>query len=198
MKRIRELASPPMVVACLALSVSLSGVGYAAVTLPRGSVGTPQLKNGAVTAAKVKDRSLKAGDLAVGAGFAAAFPNGRIPSGKTLRGTFAAHGQASGAGAAADAISFIAPISAPPTPHVLEFGDPSTAQCPGTLANPRAARGHLCIYVGSLENAVVAVADPVSNVLNQASRFGATVLVLSTGGAGTNFGSRGTWAVTAP
>jgi hypothetical protein len=58
--------SPALVVACLALAVSLGGVGYAAVTLPKNSVGTPQLKRNAVVSAKVKDRSLKAVDFATG------------------------------------------------------------------------------------------------------------------------------------
>ncbi len=55
-----------MVVACLALAIALSGVGYAAVALPRNSVGTAQLKNNAVNAAKVKDGSLNAADFAAG------------------------------------------------------------------------------------------------------------------------------------
>jgi hypothetical protein len=49
----RRLPSPALVVACLALAVALGGMGYAAATLPRGSVGTAQLKNASVTPAKV-------------------------------------------------------------------------------------------------------------------------------------------------
>jgi hypothetical protein len=56
--------SPALVVACLALLVALSGTGYAAVVLPKGSVGTPQLKAGAVTSIKVKDGTLKLFDFA--------------------------------------------------------------------------------------------------------------------------------------
>jgi hypothetical protein len=59
--------SPAMAVACVALVMALSGVGYAAATLPRNSVGTAQLKDNAVTPAKVMNRSLKAIDLADGA-----------------------------------------------------------------------------------------------------------------------------------
>jgi hypothetical protein len=33
--------------------LALAGAGYAAITLPKGSVGTPQLRNGAVTPAKL-------------------------------------------------------------------------------------------------------------------------------------------------
>jgi hypothetical protein len=47
-----------MVVACFALSVALGGTSYAAITLPRNSVGTKQLKKNAVTAGKVKTNAI--------------------------------------------------------------------------------------------------------------------------------------------
>jgi hypothetical protein len=50
--------SPALVVACLALAVALGGTGYAAISLPANSVGTKQLKNNAVVAAKVKAHTL--------------------------------------------------------------------------------------------------------------------------------------------
>jgi len=69
--------SPAMIVACLALLVSLGGTSIAAVSqLAPNSVGTAQLKNGAVTNAKVKrnaidstkvrNRSLLRSDFALG------------------------------------------------------------------------------------------------------------------------------------
>src|SRR5919197_4086788 len=59
--------SPAMVVACLALAISLSGAAYAVSTaLPRNSVGTAQLKNNAVNSAKVRNASLRALDFAPG------------------------------------------------------------------------------------------------------------------------------------
>jgi hypothetical protein len=54
----RYLPSPAMVVACLALLVALGGTGYAAIKLPANSVGTKQLKRGAVTGVKVKSNTL--------------------------------------------------------------------------------------------------------------------------------------------
>ena len=52
-KRLRR-PSPGLVVGIIALFVALGGTSYAAiVTLPSGSVGTAQLKNGAVTAGKI-------------------------------------------------------------------------------------------------------------------------------------------------
>jgi hypothetical protein len=56
--------SPALVISCLALLVALSGTGYAAVAVPRGSVGTAQLKNSSVVSLKVKDGSLQLVDLA--------------------------------------------------------------------------------------------------------------------------------------
>jgi hypothetical protein len=53
-----------MVVACVALAIALSGAGYAAVTLPRNSVGTKTLKNNAVTSAKIKNKTIGTADLA--------------------------------------------------------------------------------------------------------------------------------------
>lgn len=71
--RIKRLPTPALVVACIALVVSLGGVSYAAGVLPENSVGTAQLqkkavsasklKKNAVTGAKVKNGTLKAADF---------------------------------------------------------------------------------------------------------------------------------------
>jgi hypothetical protein len=53
-----------MVVACLALTVALAGTSYAAIKLPANSVGTDQLKRGAVTGAKVHRNTLGGAQIA--------------------------------------------------------------------------------------------------------------------------------------
>lgn len=58
-------------VALVAMFVLLGGVSYAAVKIPKNSVGTKQLKKNAVTSAKVKNRSLLAVD----------FKKGQLPMG---------------------------------------------------------------------------------------------------------------------
>ncbi|UJA20853.1 hypothetical protein HJD18_11950 [Thermoleophilia bacterium SCSIO 60948] len=59
MNRRLRLPSPAMIIALLALFVGLSAGAYAATKVAPGSVGTKQLKNGAVTDAKVaSDRAL--------------------------------------------------------------------------------------------------------------------------------------------
>jgi hypothetical protein len=58
--------SPAIVVSLVALTVALGGTSYAAIKLPKNSVGSKQLKNNAVTGAKVRDSSLFANDFAAG------------------------------------------------------------------------------------------------------------------------------------
>ena len=56
--------SPALVVACIALFVALSGFGYAAIKLPRNSVGTKQLRNGAVTGKKIAKNAVSGAKIA--------------------------------------------------------------------------------------------------------------------------------------
>ena len=58
-------------VGLLALFIALGGTSYAAVKLPKNSVGARQLQKNAVVSAKVKDRSLLARD----------FKQGQLPKG---------------------------------------------------------------------------------------------------------------------
>jgi hypothetical protein len=65
--------SPALVLACVALFVALGGTGYAALQLPKNSVGSKQIRKGAVknseiannavTGAKVRRGSLRASDF---------------------------------------------------------------------------------------------------------------------------------------
>lgn len=54
-------------IAYLALFIALGGTAYAASALPPGSVGTRQLRNGAVTNAKVRRQTLTASAFVPGA-----------------------------------------------------------------------------------------------------------------------------------
>jgi hypothetical protein len=59
--------SPAMVIALIALVVALGGTSYAAFNLPRGSVGTKQIKNGAVTTKKLHRGAVSGASIQSGA-----------------------------------------------------------------------------------------------------------------------------------
>ncbi|HET6997350.1 MAG TPA: hypothetical protein VFI03_02085 [Solirubrobacterales bacterium] len=161
------------VTAVLALFVALGGVSYAAVVLPKNSVGTKQLKPSSVTSAKVADGSLQRGDFKAGQ-FPANPPGPKgakgekgekgergepgptgepgpllktLPSGKTLTGGFSAAGEAGTGGGhvTSTPISFPVPLASSVSIHLL--GPAQTdSQCTGSAANPTAASGALCVY----------------------------------------------------
>ena len=69
----RRHITPSLIISVMALFVALGGASYAAVKIPKNSVGNTQLRKDAVTSAKVKDRSLLATD----------FRTGQLPRGAT-------------------------------------------------------------------------------------------------------------------
>ena len=68
MRKRLSTPSPALVVALIALFVALGGTSYAALTLPKDSVGTKQLKDGAVTAAKINSSAAGAVKVVGGPG----------------------------------------------------------------------------------------------------------------------------------
>jgi hypothetical protein len=73
-----------MVVACLALLVALGGTSMAAVDqLGRNTVGTLQLKDGAVTNAKVRNNAINSAKVAARSLLRSDFAPGQLPAGPT-------------------------------------------------------------------------------------------------------------------
>jgi len=221
----RHLPSPAMVVACSALIVSLAGTGYAALKLPANSVGSRQLKNGAVTNAKVKRRSLtasvfKQGTLLRGARGLQGLqgPKGdkgdpgpstvTLPSGQTVRGEFILDDEGRTAGTVvASSISFGGfRLSSLPALAFVAPGGPPTTNCPGSSANPEAAPGTLCFYVALKSNVVttapytigpgMTAEDVTTGTDGKTDTFGA-LLYADVAATGRAF-IEGSWAVTAP
>jgi hypothetical protein len=92
-------------------------------------------------------------------------------------------------------ISFGIPLAAPlDENHVHKSEDPGFAtNCPGTLADPEAAPGHLCVYARLVEAGQTTpflIFDPSTEVEDGAAATGAGLLMVGEG--------FGTWAVTAP
>jgi hypothetical protein len=208
--------SPAMVIACIALVFAMTGAGYAAGMLGPNTVGTKQLKKNAVISTKVKNRSLlavdfKSGQLPRGAqgpqgpqgaqgpqgvqGPPGPFPSGDLPSGNTVRGTYALarfDGGAADNGFVADSIQFGFRFAIAPTPRVIPVGTVPPAQCPGTPAVPEAAPGNLCVYEGSQSNSTSLAVFNVG-AGGGANRTGAIVRIFSAAD-NTTFFSIGSWA----
>lgn len=70
-----------MVVALIAVFVALGGVGYAAVTLPKNSVGAKQLKKNAVTGKKIKKNAVTSAKVKDSSLLAQDFHAGQLPAG---------------------------------------------------------------------------------------------------------------------
>jgi len=82
MKQLWRRPSPAMVVACLALLVALSGTGIAAATqVARNSIGTPQLKDSAVTNAKIRNNAVNSSKVAARSLLRSDFAPGQLPAG---------------------------------------------------------------------------------------------------------------------
>ena len=114
-----------------------------------------------------------------------------LPSGKTLTGVYAAIDHNDGGTAQGyDSISFQFPLTSPPTVRIVAQGT-TTPECQGTVANPTAAAGNVCIYRWS-GNAPV----PFSPDLSIGSS-GKTGLFLNFVATSLAYGY-GSWAVTAP
>jgi len=97
-----------MIVALIALFVSLGGVGYAATQLKKNSVGSKQIKKNAVTAEKVKDGSIGGAEVADGSLTGADVKAGSIGSAevadKSLTGVDIADGSVALADLGADSV----------------------------------------------------------------------------------------------
>jgi hypothetical protein len=75
------------VMATVAVFIALGGVSYAAVKLPKNSVGSKQLKKNAVTSAKLKDGAVTAGKVADGAIGGAKIGDGGVTASKVADGS---------------------------------------------------------------------------------------------------------------
>jgi hypothetical protein len=82
MRKLVRRPSPAMMVACIALLVSLGGTSFAAATqLARNSVGTAQLRNGAVTNPKLRNNAVNSAKVANRSLLRVDFVPGQIPAG---------------------------------------------------------------------------------------------------------------------
>lgn len=82
MKKLKWVPTPPMAVALVALFVALSEAGYAAVVLPKNSVGSVQIRDGQVKRADLAGSVVNSGKVADRSLLALEFALGQLPAGR--------------------------------------------------------------------------------------------------------------------
>jgi hypothetical protein len=204
--------------ATAALTIACAtGTSYAAtkIHLPKNSVTAKQIRTGAVRSAEIKDGTIAGVDLAVGAvgggqvadgslGADDLSPTARsqlatsnLPSGATERGFWALNGDIPD-NSDNTAIGVSLPMPAPSviaTTDVLTDGYAEGANlCTGTLEEPTAPRGKVCVY--TQHNASLASVNAEDFYVG-GSRYGFGIHLIPTFSYA-NVGGGGSWAYTAP
>jgi hypothetical protein len=200
------------VMATVAVFIALGGASYAAIKLPKDSVGTEQLQKGAVTATKLSKtaRAALAGGVDSQGKDGSRGPDGTpgknviaiapLASKATETGVFAAAGGSETAAAGqlmTAVVQFAQPLPAPLDSHhvvTLKQSESSADHCPGV---GQAAPGYFCAYVGyELGASFFSPFEDPATGANGAGVGGANAFVKTTGTGTGAIG--GTWAVTAP
>lgn len=132
---------------------------------------------------------------------------GTLPSGVTLRGHFAIRLATVAAQRVDSFIAFGFTLASAPTVNFIENGGAVPAGCTGgTVGNPQAQPGNLCVYEGPSDTNLNTAAGSFSvfnaaGTADTADTFGAGLRATAlngTAGAPVDTLFRGTWAVTAP
>jgi len=183
--------SPALVISLIALFVALGGTSYAAVTaLPANSVGTAQLKNGAVTPAKLNS-SVATVYHKYG---------GTLPTGKTEVGdwSFGTSADVTSGTNGRPGFSFPVPLAgAIAAGKAIYVTGASATHCPGA---GKANAGYLCVYQKLLVNKTTttsaSIFNPETGATATASQRGFGLYLVAAGVG--DWYAAGSYAVGAP
>lgn len=179
--------SPALVISLIALFVAVGGTSYAAINaLPKNSVGTKQLKNGAVTAGKLAYRQT-------------------LPSGKTETGDWGSGATSFGVDGDNDyaVFSFTVPLAGRiDGGHTIYVSEKSATHCSGA---GHADAGYLCVYQANIFQADTPTSSSIINpetvgpstYEDGTGKYGWGIII-HTPNEGGSFVVSGSYAVTAP
>lgn len=202
------------VTSTLALIVALSGGAYAVATITGadvvdGSLRGVDVRDGSISSNDIANGSIRAAD--VRDGVIPPGPGKNLPAGVLVRGVFALNSGSPdpGSASAGQGVTFTNPPAAAPLVHIMEPAMTS-AQCPGSVTNPTATSGHLCIYLrhvyGGMGSVILSSPEDLGNGVTRnvqsdlvttfgsgrVSRLGFRMAVTSTS---TIAQAEGTWAL---
>ncbi len=78
---LRRHLTPSLIISLLALFIATSGASYAALSIPKNSVGTKQIKKSAVTTKKLKKSAVTSSKVKNGSLLSEDFASGQLPQG---------------------------------------------------------------------------------------------------------------------
>ena len=218
--RFRSRLTYANLMATLAVFSVLGGSAYAAGELITSS---HQIAKHVIVSRNIKNGTIKLANLTPGARLALKGPQGApgapgasvfdnaIPSGTTVTGAWGGRYIAPQLAANNSyLLSTSFPVKAPAplsdaavnvAPNT-DAGDPDSS-CTGTVDNPTAPAGKVCVYIGSSNNATVTgfkLVSPGTSGTQPADAYGFIVRVLDKGTVGNTAttAAEGTWAYTAP
>ena len=223
MSRFRPRFTYANVMATIAVFIALGGTSYGVLRItgknvPRNALTGADIRD--LTSRDIRNRSLLRRDFRAGELRArTAGPRGpkgdkgdtgskgdqgvpgplleTLTSGKTEVGKYYALGSPAPSGQfAVDVISYQFPLPSTPIDHYLPPGTASTADCPGSFDNPKAAPGHLCVYSEKRGGTQTSYSSDGMG-FDALDRYGFAVNIVSSGSPN-NFYDYGSWAVTAP
>jgi hypothetical protein len=115
-----------------------------------------------------------------------------LPSGKTLRGIYSYAGHQTTGYSPTYAISYQFQLASAANENVIAVNGASTANCPGTVSDPQAASGHVCVYEARNDS------NSDLSATNQSGYGGFGTVLFAAIPDDTDYELDGTWAVTAP
>ncbi|MFC6042730.1 hypothetical protein ACFP8W_02380 [Nocardioides hankookensis] len=230
---IRRRRLPRSTAALVAGTVVVLALGSTGGAVAGSLITSKQIKNNTITTADIKNKTITNKDLArsalprtgpkgatgatgargpagqAGAQGPAGPITGDLPSGVTQRGTFYLYAPSGPTGGvySQTGISFGLRIPGELPVTVVKRGETKPPECTGTIYDPTAAPGHMCVYVGlfvGYDRDLVQVfsqsspedPDGDSGRVDVIGPAGGMINAPTTGSSGHNM--QGVWAVTAP
>lgn len=185
--------SAAIVISSVALFMSLGGVGYAAISIPKNSVGTSQLKNNAVSYKKIQPGAVGivrantgqlqvrvSGTCATGSAIGTINQVGKVTCNNALPSEFGTTSNTATLGAAATPITSVA---LPTGASYIGFANPTATVTPATgVTTPQHVTVSCTLTVGSNTQTRTATIDTTGTTGNT---FTASIPLQETGQSGT-------------
>jgi hypothetical protein len=156
---------PATLIAIAALVVASCGGAVAA----RSLTDDASIKNGSIPGTKLTPHTLSGQQINVARLGTVPLPT-TLPHRQSLSGLYAVEGIGH---VNESTVSFLIPLASAPVAHFIAPGAPPPPQCPGSVADPTASPGNLCVFAFDLASGTTpqGVQPPRSGIPGESPRF---------------------------